>query len=84
NYSLCAKILDLNLREVLIEAPYGFKVGSECNLKIEIGNNEINARGVIILSTVSSLTQEAVIYFTKIRLRKISKENLIALSKFLK
>ncbi|MCP2520072.1 hypothetical protein NLC26_03215 [Candidatus Aminicenantes bacterium AC-708-M15] len=72
NYNLEGKLLDFNSREILIELFHGLKVGKEYAVRIVTGNRIINATGLIVMSTVSSITNENVIFLTKIRLKENS------------
>jgi len=70
NYRIEGKVLDFNSEEILIELFQSIRVGTECYLKIEIEDKVFDANGLIVMSTVSSITNKGVIFLTKIKLKE--------------
>ena len=76
NYGIEGRVLDFNSEEILIELFQSIRVGTECYLRIEIEDKVFDANGLIVMSTVSSITNKGVIFLTKIKLKEKCKERL--------
>jgi len=77
-------IVDMSLTGILVELTTPLKVGSECNLEIDLNDKKFNAQGKVERVFVHSLKEDAVIYRAGIKFENITDNQLKLLSKYIK
>ena len=83
NYKTLAKVVKLNLREILVETTCGLKIGKECWLSFKLDQSEVVAKGITVACQVSALNEESIFYRTEIILKKFTKGNFKLLKEVL-
>jgi c-di-GMP-binding flagellar brake protein YcgR len=76
-------IIDISLTGALVEVNTPLKVGSECNLKINLDGKDFNAIGRVERVCVHSLEKEAIIYRAGIKFEKISEDQINILKEYM-
>ncbi len=77
-------IVDISLTGVLVELTTPLKVGSECNLEIDLNGKIFSAKGMIERVFVHSLKEDAVVYRAGIKFENISKNQIKLLDEYIK
>jgi len=77
-------VVDINLTDILVEITTPLKVGSECNLEIDLNGKKFNARGKVEKVFVYSLKEDAVIYRAGIKFENIVDNQLKLLKEYIK
>ena len=76
-------IIDISLTGVLVEVNTPLKIGSKCNLKINLDGKDFNVLGRVERVYVHSLEKEAIIYRAGINFEKISDDQMRILKEYM-
>ncbi|MCP2519722.1 PilZ domain-containing protein [Candidatus Aminicenantes bacterium AC-335-B20] len=77
-------IVDISQSGVLVEITTPIKIGSECNLEIDLNGKRFIAQGKVERVFVHSLKEDAIIYRAGIKFENITNNQLKLLNEYLK